>query len=716
MTGSVRSNALSSETSPYLLQHAENPVDWQPWGTQALERARREDKPILLSIGYSACHWCHVMAHESFEDERTAGVMNDLYINIKVDREERPDIDKIYQTAHRILARRPGGWPLTMILTPDDQAPFFAGTYFPDTPRHGMPAFRGLLVEVARLYRERREDIRRQNASLMDVLAGLDASSPASSPGEEEASLSAESLHAARSVLVDNHDARHGGFGGAPKFPHPTHLERLMRDRAWLPPGDEADRALSIARFTLSKMCSGGLYDHAGGGFYRYTVDEMWMIPHFEKMLYDNGPLLEIAARMHRMTGDPLFADTVRKTAAWAMREMQSPAGGFWSTLDADSQGEEGKFYLWTPGEARSIVPDDEYAALAVRFGLDRAPNFESSHWHLHAFSSLSEVARQTGLSEEESAARIERALSRLFEARSERVYPGRDEKVIASWNGLMIKGMAVAGCLSESTSMIDSASRAVDFIRREMWIDGRLRATYKDGRARFNAYLDDHACLIDGILTLLSARWSAEDLAFAIDLTEVMLEYFEDREHGGFFFTSNDHERLLHRPKPTMDDAQPAGNSVAATVLGRLGNLIGEPRYLRAAKRTLIAAREGLEKYPHEHTSLLTALEEYLDPPEIVVIRGQGAGERRAEPGSEPGSEDDGELEKWRSRANVGYAPRRITLAIPADAQNLPGLLAERKPKGDSPVAYLCEGRRCDAPITSFEAFDARLAKTEIA
>eukprot|EP00119_Amphimedon_queenslandica_P003966 XP_003391411.1 PREDICTED: uncharacterized protein LOC100638150 [Amphimedon queenslandica] len=630
-----RANALGRETSPYLLQHADNPVDWRPWGAEALERAKREDKPILLSIGYSACHWCHVMAHESFEDEPTARLMNDLYINIKVDREERPDIDKIYQTAHQLLSRRPGGWPLTVILAPDDQAPFFAGTYFPDAPRHGMPSFRQVLVEVERLYRERREDIRRQNASLMDALADLDNASP----GEEGDSLSAQPLEAARAALLRSHDSRHGGFGGAPKFPHPTWIERLMRDRASLPPSPDTDAALSIARFSLSKMCLGGLYDHAGGGFYRYTVDEMWMIPHFEKMLYDNGPLLEIAARMYRLTGDELFVRAAKETAAWAMREMQSPQGGFWSTLDADSQGEEGKFYLWTPEEVRSHVPDDEYIALAPRFGLDRPPNFESTHWHLHVDSSIEEVARQTGLSESESAARIDRALARLFEARSKRVYPGRDEKVIASWNGLMIKGMAVAGSILGSQAMIDSAARAVDFIRNAMWIDGRLLATYKDGRARFNAYLDDHACLIDGILALLAARWSAENLSFAIDLVE----------------------------------------------------------------RTLIAAREGLEKFPHAHTSLLIALEEYLNPPEIAVIRGA------------QGLEGESSLEKWRKRANSGYAPHRMTLAIPAEASNLPALLGERSPKGDSPVAYLCEGRVCDAPITSFEAFDARLSRTEV-
>ena len=412
MSDSAHTNALANETSPYLLQHADNPVDWQPWGAEALERARREDKPILLSIGYSACHWCHVMAHESFEDEETARVMNELYVNIKVDREERPDIDKIYQTAHQLLARRTGGWPLTVMLTPDDQAPFFAGTYFPDAPRHGMPSFRQILDGVARLYRERRDDIRRQNASLIEALASLD-------PGtgtDAEAPPGAAVIDTARAALMQSYDPRHGGFGGAPKFPHPTNIERLMRDYAARPSSADGAAGLAAATFTFRKMCGGGLYDHVGGGFCRYSVDAEWMIPHFEKMLYDNGPLLTVAAELHQVSGDAVFARVARETAAWVMREMQSPEGGYYSTLDADSEGEEGKFYVWTPDEVRGLVADDEYAALASRFGLDRAPNFEGSHWHLHAFREVSDVARDIGATETAAAERIDRALARLFD------------------------------------------------------------------------------------------------------------------------------------------------------------------------------------------------------------------------------------------------------------------------------------------------------------
>ena len=690
---STRTNALANETSPYLLQHAHNPVDWQPWGAEALNRALGEDKPILLSIGYSACHWCHVMAHESFEDEDTAALMNELYVNIKVDREERPDIDKIYQTAHQLLARRTGGWPLTVMLTPDDHAPFFAGTYFPDAPRHGMPSFRQVLDGVARLYRERREDIRRQNASLIDALASLDPG-----PGADDAALTAAALEEARTALMRSHDPRHGGFGDAPKFPHPTNLDRLMRDYAARPTSADGAAALATATFTFRKMCGGGLYDHVGGGFCRYSVDAMWMIPHFEKMLYDNGPLLSVAAELYQIGGDEAFARVARGTAAWVMREMQSPEGGFYSTLDADSEGEEGKFYVWTPDEVREHVPEDEFAALASRFGLDRVPNFEGSHWHLHAFRETADVARDIGATQIDTVARIDRALARLFEVRSHRVRPGRDDKVLTSWNGLMIKGMATAGRILGAPELVESAERAVDFIRGTMWSGGRLHATYKDGRARFNGYLDDYACLADGLLALLASRWRASDLELVVALADAMLEHFEDREHGGFFFTADDHERLIHRPKPMTDDSLPSGNGVAATVLGRLGHLLGEPRYLKAAERVLHAARASVERFPHAHTALLVALDEFLEPPEVVVIR--------AAPG---------EIEPWRARASAGYAPRRVVMAIPDDAADLPALLAERAPRG-SPVAYVCEGHVCDAPITGFDAFHARLAATEIA
>ena len=497
---------------------------------------------------------------------------------------------------------------------------------------------------------------------------------------------------------MQSYDSRHGGFGDAPKFPHPTSIERLMRDYAARPTSADGAAGLAAATFTFRKMCGGGLYDHVGGGFCRYSVDAMWMIPHFEKMLYDNGPLLSVAAELHQVSGDAVFARVARETAAWVMREMQSPEGGFYSTLDADSEGEEGKFYVWTPDEVRSLVAEDEYAALASRFGLDRAPNFEGSHWHLHAFREVADVARESGETEAETAERIDRALDKLFEARSHRVRPGRDDKILTSWNGLMIKGMATAGRILGAPELIASAERAVEFIRTEMWRDGRLHATYKDGRARFNGYLDDYASLADGLLALLASRWSARDLEFAVALADAMLEHFEDRENGGFFFTADDHERLIHRPKPMTDDSLPSGNGVAATVLGRLGHLLGETRYLKAAERVLHAAKQGLERFPHAHTALLVALEEFLEPPEIVVIR--------AGPDV---------LESWRARATAATLRAESSSQSPTTPPKLPALLAERAPR-EVPVAYVCEGHVCDAPLTEFDAFHARLAATEIA
>jgi len=691
MSQHAAANALANETSPYLLQHAHNPVHWYPWGEEALERARREDKPVLLSVGYSACHWCHVMAHESFEDEDTARVMNDLFVNIKVDREERPDLDKIYQLAHQLLTRRPGGWPLTMFLTPDDLTPFFGGTYFPVESRYGMPAFKDILVRVHALYREHRDEIKQQNASLVNALKRLEPEP------DRHARITAEPLEAARRQLEEEFDRTHGGFGSAPKFPHPTNLERLLRDYAASVHAGRADQgALRMAELSLRRMALGGLYDHLGGGFYRYSVDERWAIPHFEKMLYDNGPLLGLCAEAWQVVGEPLFWRTAHETAQWVLREMQSPEGGYYATLDADSEGEEGKFYLWTPDEARGLLDEDEYRAAARRFGLDRGPNFEGCAWHLQVAADEAESAHDLGLDAERVRALIESARAKLFRAREERVRPGRDEKVLTSWNGLMIRGMAAAGRVLGEPRFVASAERALDCVRENLWRDGRLLASYKDGRARLPAYLDDHALMIDGILSLLQARWRTHDLEFAVALAEVLLAHFHDRENGGFFFTADDHEALMHRPKPMMDDALPSGNGTAALVLGRLGHLLGETRYLDAAEGAIRAAWPMLTRIPHAHTALLMAVEEYLHPPQSVILRGEGDA-----------------LEAWRARCQRHYAPRRLCFAVPADAAELPGLLAERAPR-ETPVAYVCEGHTCKAPITDLAALEAELARSE--
>ena len=615
MTEHPHTNRLIDETSPYLRQHAHNPVDWQPWGKEALDQARREGKPILLSIGYSACHWCHVMAHESFEDEATAAVMNERFINIKVDREERPDLDKIYQTAFQMLHRRSGGWPLTMFLTHDDHAPFVGGTYFPKTPRYGMPAFTDLLLRVSDHYRQRLGDIRRQNQALLEALRA--EITPSSSTGN--LALTAEPLQAGRDQLIDHFDSVHGGFGGAPKFPHPTSLERLLRHWTASLQCDafqcnEPDQPAETAvRFTLRKMALGGIYDHLGGGFYRYSVDAEWQIPHFEKMLYDNGPLLALYAQAWQATQEPLFRTIAEETGEWLIREMQSPDGGYYATLDADSEGEEGRFYAWTPAQVRELLNTEEYTVFAICYGLELPPNFEGRAWHLRVVAEAADLAQRLGVEPAQVNAWLASARHQLFTARSARIWPGRDEKILTAWNGLAIRGMAIAGRLLERNDFVDSAERALDFIQARLWRDGRLLAVHKDGQSRLNAYLDDYAFLIDGILELQECRRREGDLDFALALAEVLLDHFEDRTSGGFYFTADDHETLIQRPKPPHDDALPSGNGIAAQALLKLGRLTGQTRYREAAERTLRWAWPTLGQMPTACNALLTALEDYL-------------------------------------------------------------------------------------------------------
>ena len=669
-------NRLAGETSPYLLQHAGNPVDWYPWGDEALSRAAAEDKPILLSIGYSACHWCHVMAHESFEDPATAEVMNRLFVNVKLDREERPDLDKVYQVAHQVLTQRGGGWPLTVFLSPDDLTPFFAGTYFPRDPRYGMPAFVDVLERVAGFYRDHREDLRRQNASLREVFDDLVP------PGDEAAALDAAPIEAARRQLESSFDDRFGGFGGAPKFPHPASLERLLRDWRASAEGTEPDlKALFMATLTLKRMAEGGLYDQLGGGFCRYSVDPYWMIPHFEKMLYDNGPLLALSAQAAIATGDGLFKRVAVETAGWVLREMRAPGGGFYSTLDADSEGHEGRFYVWDRAEVEAMLAPGEYAAFSRRFGLDREPNFEGA-WHLHVFASIEEVAEALQLGPSEAAARIDSARARLLAAREQRIRPGRDEKVLTAWNGLMIRGLAVAARCLGRDDFAEAAGAAVDFLRSHCIAGDELLASWTDGRARFPAYLDDYAFLLDGVLELLQARWRSADLELCRWLADRLLARFEDRERGGFWFTAAGLDPPLYRPKGFADEATPSGNGVAACALARLGWLLGETRYLEAAERTLRGGWASVTRAPHAHSMMLTALEEHLDPPQVVILRGDAA-----------------EVAAWSRALAPLYAPRRMVFAIPSDAPALPAALAAKAARATT-VAYVCEGPQCSQPI----------------
>ncbi len=671
-------NRLAKESSPYLLQHADNPVDWYPWGDEAFEEARRTGKPILLSIGYSACHWCHVMAHESFEDTATGELMNELFVNVKVDREERPDVDKIYQTAHQLITQRTGGWPLTMFLDGEDQRPFFGGTYFPDEARYGMPAFADLLKNIASYYSDKRTEIREQNDRLLEVFDQLE---PAPAGGDQV--FSRVPLSTARDTLETSFDREYGGFGSAPKFPHPTTIDRLLRHWRSTANDTEPDvEALFMAALTLTRMAEGGLFDHIGGGFYRYSVDRYWQIPHFEKMLYDNGPLLALYAQASIASGDAAFAAAANATADWMLADMQDQNGGFYATRDADSEGHEGLYYLWDPDEVGELI-GDRYAVFARRFGLDQPANFEG-RWHLTV---------REAVADEESGT-IDEARSLLLERRMIRVPPARDEKQLTAWNALAIRGLAIAGRSLERNDLIDAAARAAEFVRTQL-IDGdRLLASFKDGAARFPAYLDDHAFLLDALLELLQARWESNHLAFAQLLAELLLEHFEDSDNGGFWFTADDSEKLIHRSKPLADEAVPSGNGIAAFALQRLGFLLGETRYLDAAERTLRAAWRAIDEYPHGHLSLLNALEEYLDHPEVIVIRGA-----------------DEEIDRWREASAKLYAPRRLVFAIPANAGNLPGVLSDRKPIDGETVAYRCLGTHCEMPVTTWEALATQMA-----
>jgi len=676
-------NRLASETSPYLRQHADNPVDWWPWSDEALAAARAQAKPILLSIGYAACHWCHVMAHESFEDEATAGVMNALYINIKVDREERPDIDKVYQLAHQALARRGGGWPLTVFLAPDDLLPFFAGTYFPKTARHGMPAFVQVLEGVHAWFDDKPDEVAAQNGALARFLAdhGRDV---ASSDAIDDAPV-----RAALERIAASFDDVNGGRRGGPKFPHASEVELLLAFATRRDTGDR-DASAHMARLTLARMADRGLTDHLGGGFFRYCVDDRWEIPHFEKMLYDNAQLLPLYAQACVALESPAFGDDARACAGWLTRDLQAPGGAFSSSLDADSEGEEGRYYVWHRDEVEALLNDEEFAVAAPRFGLDGEPNFEGHAWHLVIAMSVDDIATHIGIAHADVELLLTSAQIKLLAARAKRVRPGLDDKILTAWNALAIGGAARAARMLDDRPLLAEAEQALDFLHANVWKDGRLYACHAGGRARFPAYLDDHAFLLDALLSLLQVRWNARDLDCAIALADALLERFEDQDTGGFFFTAHDAEALPQRPKPWMDDSLPSGNGVAARALLKLGHLLGEPRYLDAAERTLRAGWRTLVDLPHACCALLLALDEFLQPTAHLVVRHRSSGDI--------GAWSDASVAHRRAGVDVYF--------IPSDAPRLPGVLAA--PTDRDIVAYLCRGTACGPPIVGLDALIA--------
>ena len=656
-------NQLIDQTSPYLLQHADNPVDWHAWGASALALAVRQDKPILLSIGYSACHWCHVMERECFTDQAIADKMNALFVCIKVDREERPDLDRIYQTAHQLLTQRPGGWPLTVALTPVGHAPFFSGTYFPPEPRHGMPGFGALLADIAAHYRHHHDHMQSHWQSFQQALNQLNPVA-----GTAALPAAAACLETAAAALGAQFDAVNGGFGAAPKFPHPTQLELLQRHA-----GGGSTDSRAMVDLTLRCMAAGGLFDQLGGGFYRYSVDAHWRIPHFEKMLYDNAQLMTRYCDAWLASGEPRCKQIAEQAAEWVLSDMQQPDGGYASTLDADSEGVEGKYYVWSEAELRALLTADEYLALETRYGLAGAPNFDGN-WHLNIAPDNADPAASEPL---DSARR------KLLAARARRVRPALDDKILSSWNGLMIKAMARCGRVFARPDFIRSAQLAADFVADALWQQERLFATCRHGRAQLNGYLDDYAMLADGLLELCRAQWRSRDLQLARLLCDALLAQFE-AEDGGFFFTAHDHEPLLYRPKSGPDDAIPSGNGVAASTLLKLGYLLGETRYLTAAERTLRLFAPLIERQPSVYGSLTLALLDADDHHKTLILRGPAA-----------------DLQDWQRALDQAYRPAMDCYAIPTAASDLPAALAV-KAAGKQPVAYLCQGLSCSAPITS--------------
>ena len=680
-------NSLSKESSPYLLQHANNPVNWLGWNKESLSLAKQSNKPILLSIGYSACHWCHVMAHESFEDQATADVMNDLFINIKVDKEERPDLDKIYQNAHSLLTERPGGWPLTVFLTPDTHMPIFAGTYFPKESKHGLPAFTSLLKQIADIWQSRRSDIQQQSISLQSTYQRIyDSSKP------DNVDFNHAVIDIARNQIEKQFDSKNGGFSGAPKFPHPAILEFALKHWCNTKRSHQPDpRILHSAIFTLEKMADGGIFDHLGGGFCRYSTDERWMIPHFEKMLYDNGPLLSLYSQSWKISSNPLFYSAASETADWVMREMQATDGGYYSAQDADSEGVEGKFFAWSQDEINHLfdhasqnneINKETIDIFKERFGLNLSENFEGL-WHLHGYEQEASLATKYRKKPEELHQQLSQLRKQLFEHRENRIHPDTDTKVLCSWNGLMIHGMSLAGRLLNKPEYTESASNAAYFIKKHCWKNHQLFASTKDGKTTLNAYVDDYAFLIYGLLELLQNKWDNELYGWALELADKLLSDFEDEEYGGFFFTSHNHENLIQRLKSFSDDAIPSGNAIAALSLNRLGYLSGNTRYIESAEKCLKSAWSAMNQAPISHCALLTALTEFLTPPNILIMRTITDDEK-----------------KWQSLTQQFYLPFTLIYNIPAEQTPHPTL--NEKVAGNHSQAYPCNGHQCQNPLTS--------------
>lgn len=676
----LKPNRLLEETSPYLQQHAYNPVDWYPWCDEAIQRAKREDKPIFLSIGYSACHWCHVMEHESFENPQIAGYMSQNFVCIKVDREERPDLDSIYMNSVQLMTGH-GGWPMSVFLTPELK-PFFGGTYWPPFARMRMPGFFNILNGVTDAWKEKRDALETQADELTQAV--IQVSGIQTGPAE----LNVEVMRTAQRNMLAAVDDHNGGFGGAPKFPHPMTVRVLLRN--WKRFGD-AD-SLNVVKLTLDKMADGGIYDHLGGGFARYSTDARWLVPHFEKMLYDNALLISAYLEGLQATGDQRYATVVRETCDYVLREMTQPEGGFYSTQDADSDGEEGKFFVWSLAEVRELLDEKEGLALTTCYDVTQRGNWEGKNI-LNRPKSFEVCTQSLGLSLDELDVVLASAKQKLFGVRSQRIWPGRDEKVLASWNGLMIAAMAQAAQVLNEPKYAQAAADAADFvldIMRES--DGRLLHAYKDGRARFNGYLDDYACLIDGLVDLYQAVGDAKHLDAARQLSKRMIEQFGDSAEGGFFYTATDHEALIARSKDSQDNATPSGNGMAAYALLRLGRLTSDAEITEAGMSTLDVLSGNICRSAMASGQALMALDFQLGPTwELHLVNGADATAN----------------EQAQRTIHQQFLPNKIVWPI---SGALPSSFGELPTAYAAVTLLACELGACRIPATGLDAITAAL------
>ncbi len=685
-------NRLQHETSPYLLQHANNPVDWYPWGEEAFAAAREQDKPVLLSVGYSACHWCHVMEHESFENPDTAAFMNEHFINIKVDREERPDVDDIYMQATLIFNQGNGGWPMTVFLTPEGH-PFHAGTYFPPEPRYGMPSFQQVLETVLDTYRNKRREVERTaRAMTSDLNRNMFAHLAA-----ESDFITADLLYTAAQSLLRRADPQHGGVTrGQPKFPHPVNLEYLLRYH--VATGD--DQALQVVIFALRKMAEGGIYDQLGGGFHRYSVDERWLVPHFEKMLYDNAQLARVYLHAYQVTGAEFLREIVEDTLDYVLREMTSPDGGFFSTQDADSEGEEGQFFVWEAGILREVLDGAvNVNAVLEYWGVTDGGNFEGRNI-LHVADMIERVAVRNGMSREALQADISTARTLLFTLRKDRIAPDCDDKILTAWNGMMLATFAEAGRVLNHDDYRRAAIRNAQFLLDAL-VDqrGRFYRTHTNGVSKLNGYLEDYAHVIEGLLelymTTFDPRWYRE----AERLAEIVLTHFHADKEGGFYDTSDDHDDLIVRPRNVQDNATPSGNGLMAYNLLRLTGFSAETRFEEAALGVFRAVGGALTEYPMAFGMMLIGVDFYVRRPQEIAIVGELADER---------------TQAMLSAVRSGYRPWTLVAHahVDADAKVIPALLRTRTHRNGKPATYVCENFVCKQPVTTADALRVQLKR----